>query len=61
MARGNQREKAREANLKKQSNQKKGSSLSGAEMQRAKETAADIMRKKQAAAEARKLEQADKK
>lgn len=69
MARGNQRDKAREANLKKQaaqvsqgvewtwipstvaltSGQKKGNTMSGTEMQRAKESAADIMRQKQAA------------
>ncbi|PHH85695.1 hypothetical protein CDD83_63 [Cordyceps sp. RAO-2017] len=54
MARGNQREKSREANLKKQAALKKGNNLSGTEMQRAKEQAADIMRQKQAAAEAKK-------
>ncbi|KAG9256656.1 uncharacterized protein F5Z01DRAFT_648847 [Emericellopsis atlantica] len=54
MARGNQRDKAREANLKKQAAQKKGNSMSGTEMQRSKETAAEIMRQKQAAAEAKK-------
>ncbi|KAL6852925.1 hypothetical protein ACO1O0_007473 [Amphichorda felina] len=53
MARGNQREKSREANLKKQASQKKGNNMSGTEMQRAKEAAADIMRQKQAAAEAK--------
>lgn len=68
MARGNQRDKAREANLKKQAAmvglyrdtlsslyrgcsdatlQKKGNSLSGTELQRAKETAAEKMREKQ--------------
>ncbi|KAI5457354.1 4F5 domain protein, partial [Mariannaea sp. PMI_226] len=51
MARGNQRDKAREANLKKQAAQKKGNSQSGYEMQKSKEAAADIMRKKQAAGE----------
>ncbi|KJZ78791.1 hypothetical protein HIM_01564 [Hirsutella minnesotensis 3608] len=54
MARGNQRDKAREANLKKQAAQKKGNNMSGTEMQRAKESAAEIMRQKQAAAEAKK-------
>ncbi|KAH0600704.1 hypothetical protein MHUMG1_01703 [Metarhizium humberi] len=49
MARGNQRDKAREANLKKQAAQKKGNSMTGTEMQRAKESAAEIMRQKQAA------------
>ncbi|KYK58409.1 4F5 domain protein [Drechmeria coniospora] len=49
MARGNQRDKAREANQKKMAAQKKGNSMSGTEMQRAKESAADIMRQKQAA------------
>ncbi|KGQ12501.1 hypothetical protein BBAD15_g1738 [Beauveria bassiana D1-5] len=63
MARGNQRDKAREANQKKLAaqryrnsnarvlppSQKKGNSMSGTEMQRAKESAADIMRAKQAA------------
>ncbi|OAQ99108.1 hypothetical protein LLEC1_03955 [Akanthomyces lecanii] len=56
MARGNQRDKAREANQKKLAAQKKGSSMSGTEMQRAKESAAEIMRAKQAAAEAKKAE-----
>ncbi|KAF4121670.1 4F5 protein family [Geosmithia morbida] len=60
MARGNQREKSREANLKKQAAAKKGNTLSGSEMQRAKETAADIMRKKQAAAEAKKAAEGKK-
>ncbi|TQW10342.1 4F5 protein family domain-containing protein [Cordyceps javanica] len=54
MARGNQRDKAREANQKKLAAQvrrppKKGNSMSGTEMQRAKESAAEIMRAKQAA------------
>ncbi|CAI4217707.1 unnamed protein product [Parascedosporium putredinis] len=49
MSRGNQREKAREANLKKQAAQKKGNSMSGSQMQSAKESAAEIMRQKQAA------------
>ncbi|TQS31483.1 hypothetical protein Golomagni_08232 [Golovinomyces magnicellulatus] len=79
MARGNQRDKAREANQKKAAAQvrlpvvvdqcslstvtltfakKKGNTMSGTEMQRAKESAADIMRQKQAAAEAKKAEAA---
>ncbi|KAK2069773.1 hypothetical protein P8C59_004324 [Phyllachora maydis] len=58
MARGNQRDKAREANQKKQAGQKKGNNLSGTEMQRAKEEAAAKMRAKQAAADARKAEAA---
>ncbi|KAH7367326.1 hypothetical protein B0T11DRAFT_325607 [Plectosphaerella cucumerina] len=54
MARGNQRDKAREKNLKAQAAMKAGNSMSGTELQRARESAADIMRQKQAAAEARK-------
>ncbi|KAK1596060.1 uncharacterized protein LY79DRAFT_667553 [Colletotrichum navitas] len=50
MTRGNQRDKAREAAQKKAAAQKKGNTMSGTEMQRAKETAAEIMRQKQAAA-----------
>jgi hypothetical protein len=61
MARGNQRDKAREANQKKMAAQKKGNGMSGTEMQKAKESAAEIMRKKQAAAEARKAEETGKK
>ncbi|CEA17198.1 4F5 domain protein [Blumeria hordei DH14] len=49
MARGNQRDKAREANLKKLAEQKKGNSMSGPEMQREKEKVAQKMREKQAA------------
>ncbi|KAF2430660.1 hypothetical protein EJ08DRAFT_588571 [Tothia fuscella] len=44
MARGNQREKAREKNLKEQAGKK-----SGSEIMKSKEDAAEIMRKKQAA------------
>ncbi|KAL4732603.1 hypothetical protein ACLX1H_001621 [Fusarium chlamydosporum] len=47
MARGNQREKAREKNLKK--TEKTKTTMSGTEMQHAKESNAEIMRKKQAA------------
>ncbi|KAK1995960.1 hypothetical protein LX36DRAFT_712763 [Colletotrichum falcatum] len=54
MTRGNQRDKAREAAQKKAASVKKANNMSGTEMQRAKETAAEIMRQKQAAAEARK-------
>ncbi|KAI1506544.1 putative serf family protein [Biscogniauxia marginata] len=54
MARGNQREKAREKNLKAQSAQKAKNSKSGTEMQREKEALAEMMRKKQAAADAKK-------
>ncbi|KAG5982110.1 hypothetical protein E4U55_002288 [Claviceps digitariae] len=61
MARGNQRDKAREANQKKMASMKKGNNMSGSEMQRAKESAAEIMRAKQAAAEAKKNEAAAKK
>ncbi|KAF2209048.1 hypothetical protein CERZMDRAFT_48082 [Cercospora zeae-maydis SCOH1-5] len=49
MARGNQRDKAREATQKKLASMKSGNKLSGTEQQRAKEEAAEIMRKKQAA------------
>ncbi|KAH6666486.1 hypothetical protein F5X68DRAFT_54697 [Plectosphaerella plurivora] len=54
MARGNQRDKAREKNLKAQAAMKGGNSMSGTELQKARESAAEIMRQKQAAAEARK-------
>ncbi|KAK0613797.1 hypothetical protein B0T14DRAFT_438423 [Immersiella caudata] len=49
MARGNQRDKAREANLKKQAALKKGNTKSGSEMARDKEAVAAMMRQKQAA------------
>ncbi|KAI1340111.1 hypothetical protein F5Y15DRAFT_64383 [Xylariaceae sp. FL0016] len=54
MARGNQRDKAREKNLKAQASQKSKTNMSGTEMQRAKEDAAEKMRQKQAAADAKK-------
>ncbi|KAL2759851.1 hypothetical protein ACRALDRAFT_1074031 [Sodiomyces alcalophilus JCM 7366] len=54
MARGNQRERAREAAQKKLAAMKTGHNMTGTELQRARESAADIMRQKQAAAEARK-------
>ncbi|KAH7173741.1 putative serf family protein [Fusarium flagelliforme] len=59
MARGNQREKAREKNLKK--TEKTKTTMSGTQMQHAKESNADIMRQKQAAAEARRAAEAAKK
>jgi len=58
MARGNQRDKAREANLKKQAGAKKAHGLSGSELAKAKEVAAQKMREKQAAADAKKAETA---
>ncbi|XXG97041.1 hypothetical protein Hte_003335 [Hypoxylon texense] len=54
MARGNQRDKAREKNLKAQAAQKSKNTKSGTEMQRDKEAVAEMMRKKQAAADAKK-------
>ncbi|KAK0706845.1 hypothetical protein B0T26DRAFT_756291 [Lasiosphaeria miniovina] len=54
MARGNQRDKAREANLKKLATMKKGNSLSGSALAKSKEEAAEKMRQKQAAADAKK-------
>ncbi|EKJ68653.1 hypothetical protein FPSE_11180 [Fusarium pseudograminearum CS3096] len=59
MARGNQREKAREKNLSKEKKTK--TTMTGTQMQHANESNADIMRKKQAAAEARKAAEAAKK
>ncbi|KAK7532355.1 uncharacterized protein J3D65DRAFT_670966 [Phyllosticta citribraziliensis] len=61
MARGNQREKAREKNQKAQAGTKNKNSMSGTEFQRAKEDAAAIMRAKQAAADAKKGEASNKK
>ncbi|KAL2264137.1 hypothetical protein VTK26DRAFT_1658 [Humicola hyalothermophila] len=58
MSRGNQRDKAREANLKKQAAQKKPHGMSGSELAKAKEIAAQRMREKQAAADARKAAEA---
>jgi len=54
MARGNQREKAREKNLKAAAGQKSKNTQSGTEFARTKEDQAAIMRAKQAAAEAKK-------
>ncbi|KAH6622861.1 hypothetical protein F5144DRAFT_605401 [Chaetomium tenue] len=56
MARGNQRDKAREANQKKQAASKKSHGMSGSELAKAKEVAAQKMREKQAAADAKKAE-----
>ncbi|KAK2625332.1 hypothetical protein QTJ16_005701 [Diplocarpon rosae] len=58
MARGNQRDKAREANQKKMADQKKGNTMSGSEMAREKEKVAAKMREKQAAADAKKQAEA---
>jgi len=44
MARGNQRDKAREANQKKMAAQKSSNNMSGSEMQREKEKVAAKMR-----------------
>ncbi|KAK3045285.1 hypothetical protein LTS18_014119 [Coniosporium uncinatum] len=54
MSRGNQREKAREKNLKAEAGKGKKTNMSGSEFQKHKEDAAAIMRAKQAAAEAKK-------
>ncbi|KAF2266606.1 hypothetical protein CC78DRAFT_542248 [Lojkania enalia] len=58
MARGNQRDKAREKNLKEQARQaqKSKNTQSGTEFARTKEDQAAIMRAKQAAADAKKAE-----
>ena len=57
MTRGNQREKAREKNLKEQSGPKKNTQ-SGTEFQRTKEAQAAIMREKQAKAAEKKAGEA---
>lgn len=54
MARGNQRDKAREACQKKLAEQKKCNTMSGSELRREREKVAQKMREKQAAADARK-------
>ncbi|KAI0203025.1 four F5 protein [Astrocystis sublimbata] len=54
MARGNQRDKAREKNLKTAAAQKSKNTKTGAEMQRDKEALAILMRQKQEAADAKK-------
>jgi len=58
MARGNQRDKAREKNQAKLAGAKSGNSMSGSEMMRNKDDVAAIMRKKQAAAEEKKKAEA---
>ncbi|SCW00919.1 LAFE_0D01046g1_1 [Lachancea fermentati] len=55
MARGNQRELARQKNLKKQQEKAKGAKKAGDPKKRM-ESDADILRQKQAAADARKAE-----
>jgi hypothetical protein len=47
MARGNQRDKAREKNLAKQAGEKSKNTMSGSEMMRNKDDVAAIMRAKQ--------------
>ncbi|KAF1986599.1 4F5 domain protein [Aulographum hederae CBS 113979] len=59
MARGNQREKAREKNLKAQGNTGKKTNMTGSEFQKNKDDVAAIMRAKQAAAEAKKNGEGD--
>ncbi|KAF1850019.1 uncharacterized protein K460DRAFT_400111 [Cucurbitaria berberidis CBS 394.84] len=54
MARGNQRDKAREKNLKAAAGSKSKNGQSGTEFARTKDDQAAIMRAKQAAAEAKK-------
>ncbi|KAI0147753.1 four F5 protein [Xylariaceae sp. FL1272] len=61
MARGNQRDKAREKNLKAQKELKSKNNKSGSEMAKDKETLAALMRQKQEAANARKAAEAAKK
>ncbi|KUI60651.1 hypothetical protein VM1G_11921 [Cytospora mali] len=61
MARGNQREKAREANQKKMSQMKTKNAKTGTEMQRDKEAVAEKMREKQRLADERKAAEAAKK
>ncbi|KAI3327922.1 four F5 protein [Xylariaceae sp. AK1471] len=58
MARGNQRDKAREKNLKAQAGQKSKNNKTGSEMQRDKEALATLMRQKQEAADAKKTAEA---
>lgn len=54
MTRGNQRDLAREKNLKKQAQEGKGVRQDGLSLAKAKENDADIMRRKQEAALAKK-------
>ncbi|KAL2355675.1 hypothetical protein BJ546DRAFT_639888 [Cryomyces antarcticus] len=55
MARGNQRDKAREKNQKEMAGKKAKNTLSGTEFAKEKENVASIMRAKQAAAEAKRV------
>ncbi|EEH33332.1 hypothetical protein PAAG_04382 [Paracoccidioides lutzii Pb01] len=61
MARGNQREKAREKTQKEAAQQKKKNTQSGTEFARTKEAQAAIMRQKQETANAKKAAEAAKK
>ncbi|KAF2085846.1 four F5 protein [Saccharata proteae CBS 121410] len=61
MARGNQREKAREKNQKDAASVKKKNTQTGSEFQRTKEAQAAIMQAKQKAAEEKKAADAAKK
>jgi len=58
MARGNQRDKAREKTLKEASSVKKKNTQSGTEFQRTKEQQAAIMRQKQEEANAKRQAEA---
>jgi len=58
MARGNQRDKAREKNLKEQAGKKGKTTMSGSEQMRDRENVAAIMQAKQAAALAKKAAEA---
>ncbi|KAI1291628.1 putative serf family protein [Xylaria venustula] len=60
MARGNQRDKAREKNLKAQASQKSKNTKTGSEMARDKEALAALMRQKQEAANAKKAAEGKK-
>ncbi|KAF9887600.1 hypothetical protein FE257_009813 [Aspergillus nanangensis] len=61
MTRGNQREKARAKNLKKEQSQKSKNSMTGSQFQKSKEDAAAIMRDKQRQADERRAAEAAKK
>ncbi|KEQ70181.1 hypothetical protein M436DRAFT_84778 [Aureobasidium namibiae CBS 147.97] len=60
MARGNQKERAREKTLKAAGNVKNKNTMSGSEQAKAKESAAEIMRAKQAAADAKRAAEGKK-
>ncbi|CAC9893143.1 unnamed protein product [Aureobasidium pullulans] len=60
MARGNQKERAREKTLKAAGNVKNKNNMSGAEQAKAKDDAAAIMRAKQAAADAKRAAEGKK-